>query len=299
MYGGKFKNSCQFFHAISSSIPSIKASVDELKDTFTNARETFNKELPTILKSKNQLFSMKSNVVKLEKDLKKLEHSLRSKSITKRDFDTKSKTVLNDITSIKKQLEKIQTSESAVLQIISAVHPKHVMEIVRGVYSSLILGLAATQNTNIGTINMGVNVGSMVHDRLDKTLITLSSLNSTQTRGWANECSALLSKGIGVVLAHKFQMVSPIFSACVLGSQIIASVINKTVMKRLKAGNDNKIPEGVKSKLLFTLQTSLVAIGCATQLRSAVADQLIPAPFKAIVTPLLALESFLTGQISK
>lgn len=298
MFGGNFKNSCQFFHAISSSIPALTNSVNDLKATLCTARETFQKELPELKKEKDQLLSMRSKLVRLESELLDLQKSLNSRSISKSQFESKSKIILIDLIDLRKRMEKIKVSENPVMRIISSVNPSHVTDIVRSMYSSLIVGVAAVQNPTIGYINMGTNVGTIVHDKLDKAINSKLLVTDVHTGQWAKEAPSIISKAIGVFLTYKFQAISPIFSACVLGSQIITGVVEKLFVQSFTDAED-KIPEGMRTKLHAALQASLVAFGCITQLQlsGGAGTQLIPMPFKAVVSPLFAMENILLSKV--
>ena len=289
LHGGQFKNSMQFMHALSGSMPALTKNIDDLVTTFVDTRAALKKEMPELIKAKDQLLSMKTKALKLKKDMTSLEKSLASKSISKVEFENKWKTCSADLTALSTQMKKIQSSESAFAQIVQAVNPAHLKQTFTSVYSSMVVGLAAVQNPVVGSINQGVNMGTILEDGVNKALVTYK-VDNLQTRTWGKECVSIVTKGLGIAVAHQFTAVAPVISACVLGSQIVTGALDKLLNSVSK-----DLPEGFKAKSLGMIQTGLIAFGCAAQLGSTA----LPAPMKALLGPLLAFEKFLESKKMK
>ena len=281
MSGGKLQNSMQFLHAFSSSMPSLTENFNDLKKSYLNTRTAFKEELPELKKSKADLDVMRKKVTNLKSDLVHLKSSFSNKEISRDSFETKYKVIETDIKQVTHQIKRINLAGNAISQIINAINPKHVKDVFKNIYATLILSITSVQNKGIGNINMGLNIGNILYERIEKIF-------QFHEPTWTSEFGSILSKAVSIILATKFKAEAPVLSACMLGSHIVTTVIEKWT-------EPIKIDLGTKSKVLGALQACLVGFGYNAHMSSSKVTSLsqMNSLLGVVMVPLQTLENLI------
>jgi hypothetical protein len=298
-YGGHFSNLILFSNSMAIvGLPIIQQHGKELVNSWQRTRAAIKEEAPLLKANAKDVAQHLNRLRDIRRKLTVAKAQYKAGIISPSEFQVLTKDLNIELMALDHAADD---ASSAFKVIANAADTKALQGIALQTYSAILAHLAAESHESVKAITLGLNVGSIVGERL--TLVVhsiqknLMSKQSTaelsvtidELNKWSRTAIHGVSRVLGVVGSFILRRAALVFSGCMLGSHMLIQSVQTAIDPLLIAANLSTLKSN--PELTTAVQFALVGIGFSRQLTG----NSLPAFLRTLLSPLIAADLAITA----